>query len=193
MGVGESTVSFISSALSMCFFLMIRRPPRSTLFPYTTLFRSMRGLLLGGQAGRPVLLVIGDVPAQVVAGGLLHGTGDGGHVGGYVMLEAVFADKAQQGLEMENFHDAGAAESDQRIVGELALSHVAIDAAFQIVGGEAREAHVAGFHQALAGAVGVLAAHGAGDDLLEVHLDALEEVLRKVAAMEAAGLVRIVA
>src|SRR3712207_6917499 len=27
----------------MCFFLMIRRPPRSTLFPYTTLFRSIRG------------------------------------------------------------------------------------------------------------------------------------------------------
>src|SRR6201994_5106823 len=25
------------------FFLMIRRPPRSTLFPYTTLFRSIRG------------------------------------------------------------------------------------------------------------------------------------------------------
>src|ERR1035437_10871574 len=25
------------------FFLMIRRPPRSTLFPYTTLFRSMSG------------------------------------------------------------------------------------------------------------------------------------------------------
>src|SRR3712207_9589062 len=24
----------------VCFFLMIRRPPRSTLFPYTTLFRS---------------------------------------------------------------------------------------------------------------------------------------------------------
>src|SRR5690348_17409713 len=31
--------------LSHChffFFLMIRRPPRSTLFPYTTLFRSLR-------------------------------------------------------------------------------------------------------------------------------------------------------
>src|SRR3712207_8893295 len=27
---------------------MIRRPPRSTLFPYTTLFRSGRGSLLGG-------------------------------------------------------------------------------------------------------------------------------------------------
>ena len=25
----------------MFFFLMIRRPPRSTLFPYTTLFRSL--------------------------------------------------------------------------------------------------------------------------------------------------------
>src|SRR2546430_5788522 len=29
---------------------MIRRPPRSTLFPYTTLFRSRAG---GGGAGRP--------------------------------------------------------------------------------------------------------------------------------------------
>src|SRR2546427_3167323 len=28
------------------FFLMIRRPPRSTLFPYTTLFRSHRARLL---------------------------------------------------------------------------------------------------------------------------------------------------
>src|SRR3712207_8776712 len=30
----------ITTRLSFCFFLMIRRPPRSTLFPYTTLFRS---------------------------------------------------------------------------------------------------------------------------------------------------------
>src|SRR3712207_7708854 len=31
------------------FFLMIRRPPRSTLFPYTTLFRSFRAVVsLGG-------------------------------------------------------------------------------------------------------------------------------------------------
>src|SRR2546422_10995638 len=28
---------------SLFFFLMIRRPPRSTLFPYTTLFRSVLG------------------------------------------------------------------------------------------------------------------------------------------------------
>src|SRR3712207_8022826 len=30
------------------FFLMIRRPPRSTLFPYTTLFRSTHGLAFAG-------------------------------------------------------------------------------------------------------------------------------------------------
>src|SRR3712207_8385995 len=36
------------------FFLMIRRPPRSTLFPYTTLFRSL-GVLAGGDR-------VGDVP-----------------------------------------------------------------------------------------------------------------------------------
>src|SRR5205823_14563909 len=38
------------------FFLMIRRPPRSTLFPYTTLFRSRMtvdgiGPIRGGRAG----------------------------------------------------------------------------------------------------------------------------------------------
>src|ERR1041384_8394871 len=32
------------------FFLMIRRPPRSTLFPYTTLFRSAQYLELAGRA-----------------------------------------------------------------------------------------------------------------------------------------------
>src|SRR5690606_41908661 len=35
----SSDPPFDSSVLSFCF-LMIRRPPRSTLFPYTTLFRS---------------------------------------------------------------------------------------------------------------------------------------------------------
>src|SRR2546422_7774647 len=32
-----------TAVLSDFFFLMIRRPPRSTLFPYTTLFRSHQG------------------------------------------------------------------------------------------------------------------------------------------------------
>src|SRR5256885_16884199 len=37
--------TFLSTLDFFFFFLMIRRPPRSTLFPYTTLFRS---LLLDG-------------------------------------------------------------------------------------------------------------------------------------------------
>src|SRR5258708_10905502 len=44
-----------SSLLLLCycyfFFLMIRRPPRSTLFPYTTLFRScQQRVAAGGEA-----------------------------------------------------------------------------------------------------------------------------------------------
>src|ERR1035437_10582238 len=39
----ESEVVSLSSSF---FFLMIRRPPRSTLFPYTTLFRSPRIMFL---------------------------------------------------------------------------------------------------------------------------------------------------
>src|SRR5688500_19906114 len=36
------------------FFLLVRPPPRSTLFPYTTLFRSEPGLVAGGAvASRP--------------------------------------------------------------------------------------------------------------------------------------------
>src|SRR3989441_11717311 len=35
--------------VSLFFFLMIRRPPRSTLFPYTTLFRSIVARCLEGR------------------------------------------------------------------------------------------------------------------------------------------------
>src|SRR3712207_6953259 len=73
-----------------CFFLMIRRPPRSTLFPYTTLFRSrLRAwhayLLLGAVAigayfllpsetAQRVLhlLVVVSTPVAFVAGILMH-------------------------------------------------------------------------------------------------------------------------
>src|SRR5829696_9912679 len=41
MTKGMDTAGALTSALRVHFlFLMIRRPPRSTLFPYTTLFRS---------------------------------------------------------------------------------------------------------------------------------------------------------
>src|SRR5438876_8389406 len=39
------------------FFLMIRRPPRSTLFPYTTLFRSRWHVVADGEGGNSGQLV----------------------------------------------------------------------------------------------------------------------------------------
>src|SRR3712207_9225464 len=39
------------------FFLMIRRPPRSTLFPYTTLFRSR--MFAGGPGSRSKTIMVG--------------------------------------------------------------------------------------------------------------------------------------
>src|SRR3712207_7687943 len=59
--------------MSVFFFLMIRRPPRSTLFPYTTLFRSFRGLgdlLRAGGVGESLDLArLGDVPVLAEAAG----------------------------------------------------------------------------------------------------------------------------
>src|SRR5690242_21907614 len=51
--------STVSSLSYIFFFLLIRRPPRSTLFPYTTLFRSQRPRPsrlphLAGRARHPV-------------------------------------------------------------------------------------------------------------------------------------------
>src|SRR3712207_7103934 len=43
------------------FFLMIRRPPRSTLFPYTTLFRSAGWAITGTLAGAATALLWGGL------------------------------------------------------------------------------------------------------------------------------------
>src|SRR3712207_8695147 len=66
------------------FFLMIRRPPRSTLFPYTTLFRSQDVIWVGGGSVANLLAVwrvhgLDDVltecwRAGVVLGGVSAGS-----------------------------------------------------------------------------------------------------------------------
>src|SRR3712207_7900002 len=48
------------------FFLMIRRPPRSTLFPYTTLFRSLGGVVV--QRADRLGGAVGHLPAHPGAG-----------------------------------------------------------------------------------------------------------------------------
>src|SRR5687767_15466938 len=55
------------SFLSFFFFLMIRRPPRSTLFPYTTLFRSVED--------RKIELLVGRVERGEQVEHLVHHLG----------------------------------------------------------------------------------------------------------------------
>src|SRR5438067_8428665 len=50
---------------------MIRRPPRSTLFPYTTLFRSRRV-----ETGQVVLVLVGGYKNRQLAGVFSNGVGD---------------------------------------------------------------------------------------------------------------------
>src|SRR3712207_7925275 len=77
---------------------MIRRPPRSTLFPYTTLFRSQlgRGVAEAGEDGRghpPVDLVVDDLaPLPVAEQGLEH-------LAGAVLAPVVDEDEVQRSEE----------------------------------------------------------------------------------------------
>src|SRR3712207_7207561 len=70
--------------LTVFFFLMIRRPPRSTLFPYTTLFRSSgrrrdgdRRRVVDRSGDRPGVAGHPDpvVPAELGLGGRIEVTG----------------------------------------------------------------------------------------------------------------------
>src|SRR5258705_4467894 len=55
---------------------MIRRPPRSTLFPYTTLFRSGFAFAQGGQTGFRIFSnqLLAQVKFEIHPGQILHET-----------------------------------------------------------------------------------------------------------------------
>src|SRR3984885_6333889 len=110
-----------------------------------------------------------------------------------MMLEPLLADVAQQLLQLGDVGHASAAEGFERITGELAFSDITADAAMEIVGGEAREAHCAGLDAAHAGAEGVLLPYCAGNDRLEIHDHVLEKMLRQLGEVKAHALVRIAA
>src|SRR2546426_1813489 len=63
--------------ISLFFFLMIRRPPRSTLFPYTTLFRSRGSTGYGMEFQRANYQDLGggDLQDEVAAAKFLEATG----------------------------------------------------------------------------------------------------------------------
>src|SRR3712207_9522963 len=96
----------------MWFFLMIRRPPRSTLFPYTTLFRSVafgpRAILfrlLGGEVSVlrvAVHLLIREVDLELEV--LVHGVHQAAALGfDYEVLELLEAGIAL--VEGAELHD----------------------------------------------------------------------------------------
>src|SRR3712207_9069057 len=63
---------YFMSVFLFFFFLMIRRPPRSTLFPYTTLFRSSSVAKMEGGPSRQGLSLFssrGDTQAQTTLDG----------------------------------------------------------------------------------------------------------------------------
>src|SRR5437588_3003774 len=54
------------------FFLMIRRPPRSTLFPYTTLFRSVLEAIRDGRKHLAATWVLSQHPEDLGDDALAH-------------------------------------------------------------------------------------------------------------------------
>src|SRR6185369_11878839 len=110
-----------------------------------------------------------------------------------MMLEPGFANVVQQFLHVRNLPDACSAERLQRIVCEFSFTHVSANRSVEVIGGEAGIGHCPGFDSADTGAEGVVLTDGSGNDLLEVHAYVAEEVLWKVAAVEADGFVGIVA
>src|SRR5207248_6183079 len=75
--------SYTHISFVVLFFLMLRRPPRSTLFPYTTLFRS------------PLVLHVRGVLAAAVGGDLVpHGAAADVDVEGVAVLVTAVVDAA---------------------------------------------------------------------------------------------------
>src|SRR5208337_3271339 len=127
------------------------------------------------------------------ASGFMYGLRNIAEVSGHMVLEALAADVLEQLLQLRNLGHARAAEGLQRIVGELSGAGISANHAAAIVSGVARKAHCAGLDAAHTGPKGVLLAHRAGNNLLVVHADILEEVLGQVGAVEADALVGMAA
>src|SRR2546430_5920422 len=79
MMVDSSLSPHAASQSPLFFFLMIRRPPRSTLFPYTTLFRSVYGAgpnpvaMISPSASSPDLSGVSPWVFRVCPSDLQHG------------------------------------------------------------------------------------------------------------------------
>src|SRR3712207_7385453 len=86
---------------------MIRRPPRSTLFPYTTLFRSRAPVDVPGLAGHPCALVGAQEhhdPGDVLAGaGPAQGHELGDRVGPHLAAPEVRSEEHTSELQSRQY------------------------------------------------------------------------------------------
>src|SRR5256885_13782191 len=113
-----TTITYVSMYLFF-FFLMIRRPPRSTLFPYTTLFRSrdrfvawLLGIVMNLAKSR--LRARRETPVEDWAGGR--------PIRGFVWMDAEPSPDARQ--EARELHDRiwsalGGLPAEQQEAGQL--------------------------------------------------------------------------
>src|ERR1700733_662350 len=108
-----------------------------------------------------------------------------------MVLKAALADKMQQLLQFRNLNHARAAEGVERVVGESSFSNVAAHLPASIIGGEARKAHLLRLDEPDAGSEGIFFTHGAGNNLLKIHLHGTEEMFRQIRAVEADCLVGV--
>src|SRR5260221_2318421 len=93
---------------------MIRRPPRSTLFPYTTLFRphlTIRGpgqvphIARGGNGDEPVILVAHEIlPSQAMSLGSLPIAGIVTETGGGTSHAAILARRDRKSTRLNSRH-----------------------------------------------------------------------------------------
>src|SRR3989454_759199 len=98
---------------------MIRRPPRSTLFPYTTLFRSLRGRRQPREQRQRGEL--GDQHGLLVGGGDLPGDGPALHGGGADAVHRLLRDggraERQSHAELQQQHQRGDGVGERELRG----------------------------------------------------------------------------
>src|SRR5690242_9984247 len=116
---------------------MIRRPPRSTLFPYTTLFRSSRNTAIRSRA-RSSRCGVTAAPTQVITRRLIDSAA--GHLGDPVGKVVVVADAADAPLakveeRAARQHVALAVRRRQAlVVGQVAAVHLVLGGGMQSIG-----------------------------------------------------------
>ena len=132
-----------------------------------------------------------NVPAEVIGKGILDGACDQAAVGGHMMFKAVLADVAQEFLQILDLKDTVSAEGLQLVVRETAFADIGFDLTQLVIGGDAREGEGAGSDLSAKGAVGVVLANSAGDNVLVLHLCTGEEGLGQVGAVEQDTLVGV--